>query len=87
MHPKKKVNSLSITDQRVLFDSIKDTLSEMTAKGGRDTENALSGKPGGYKTKLSKNTAGQPCAVCGTLIKKEAYLGGSIYHCARCQRT
>jgi len=87
MHPKKKVNSLSITDQRVLFDSIKDTLSEMTAKGGRDTENDLSGKPGGYKTKLSKNTVGQPCAVCGTLIKKEAYLGGSIYHCARCQRT
>ena len=87
MHPKKKVNSLSITDQRVLFDSIKDTLSEMTAKGGRDTENDLSGKPGGYKAKLSKNNVGQPCSVCGTLIKKEAYLGGSIYYCDRCQRT
>jgi formamidopyrimidine-DNA glycosylase len=86
MHPKKKEGTLSVTDQRVLFDSIKNTLSEMTAKGGRDTENDLSGRPGGYKTKLSKNTVGQPCSVCGTLIKKEAYLGGSIYYCARCQR-
>jgi len=87
MHPKKKKGTLSVTDQRILFDSIKNTLSEMTAKGGRDTENDLSGRPGGYRTKLSKNTVGRPCSVCGTSIKKEAYLGGSIYYCARCQST
>jgi formamidopyrimidine-DNA glycosylase len=86
MHPKKRAGTLSTTDQQVLFDSIKNTLSEMAAKGGRDTENDLLGKPGAYKTKLSKNTVGQPCSVCRTLIKKEAYLGGSIYYCARCQR-
>jgi formamidopyrimidine-DNA glycosylase len=86
MHPKKRAGTLSATDQRVLFSSIKDTLSEMAAKGGRDTENDLLGKSGGYKTRLSKNTVGQPCLVCGTLIKKEAYLGGSIYYCGRCQK-
>ena len=86
MHPKKKTGTLSVADQRLLFDSIKNTLSEMTVKGGRDTENDLSGRPGGYKAKLCKNTVGQPCSVCGTPIKKEAYLGGSIYYCARCQR-
>jgi formamidopyrimidine-DNA glycosylase len=85
MHPKKKAGTLSAADQRVLFDSIKNTLSEMTAKGGRDTENDLLGELGAYKTKLSKNTVGQPCPACGTLINKEAYLGGSIYYCARCQ--
>lgn len=85
MHPKKKAGTLSAADQRILFDSIKNTLSEMTAKGGRDTENDLLGKPGAYKTKLSKNTVGQPCLICSTLIRKEAYLGGSIYYCARCQ--
>jgi formamidopyrimidine-DNA glycosylase len=85
MHPKKSTGTLSAADQHVLFDSIKNTLSEMTAKGGRDTENDLLGQPGAYKTKLSKNTAGQPCPECGTLIKKEAYLGGSIYYCAGCQ--
>ena len=87
VHPKKRAGTLSAGDRQVLFDSIKNTLSEMTAKGGRDTENDLFGMPGAYKTKLSKNTAGQPCPVCGTLIKKEAYLGGSIYYCARCQKT
>jgi len=86
MHPKKKVGTLSATDKQVLFDSIKNTLSEMTAKGGRDTENDLFGKPGGYKTRLSKNTVGQPCPICSALIQKEAYLGGSIYYCAGCQR-
>jgi len=85
MHPKKKAGTLSPIDQRVLFDSIKNTLSEMTAKGGRDSENDLFGKPGAYEAKLSKNTVGQPCPICRTLIKKEAYLGGSIYYCAKCQ--
>ena len=87
MHPKKRAGALSATDQQVLFESIKNTLSEMTAKGGRDTENDLFGKQGAYKTKLSKNTVGQPCPICRTLIKKEAYLGGSIYYCAGCQKT
>jgi formamidopyrimidine-DNA glycosylase len=86
MHPKKKAGKLSVTDQQVLFHSIKSTLVEMTVRGGRDTEHDLSGKPGGYKTRLSKNTVGQPCPICGTLIQKEAYLGGSIYYCASCQR-
>ena len=86
MHPKKRAGTLSPGDQQVLFDAIKNTLSEMTAKGGRDTENDLFGMPGGYRTILSKNTAGRPCPECGTPIKKEAYLGGSIYFCAGCQR-
>jgi formamidopyrimidine-DNA glycosylase len=86
MHPKKKA-SLSVMDQQVLLDSIKKTLWEMMAKGGRDTEHDLWGRPGGYRTKLSKNTVGQPCSVCGTPIKKEAYLGGSIYYCSGCQST
>ena len=87
MHPKKRTDALSATDQRVLFGAIKNTLSEMVAKGGRDTENDLLGKRGGYKTRLSKNTVGQPCPICGTLIEKEAYLGGSVYYCVTCQRT
>ncbi len=86
MHPKKKTGTLSAADRRVLFDSIKNTLFEMTAMGGRDTENDLLGRPGGYKTRLSKNTIGQPCPICDTLIEKEAYLGGSIYYCVGCQR-
>jgi len=85
MHPKKKVSTLSTDDKERLFISIKNTLSKMAAGGGRDTENDLFGNPGNYKTILSKNTAGKPCPVCGMLIQKEAYMGGSIYYCPQCQ--
>jgi len=87
MPPKKKVSTLSAADRSVLFEAIKTTLSAMAAHGGRDTENDLSGTPGGYKTILSRNTVGQPCPACGASIQKEAYMGGSVYYCARCQST
>jgi formamidopyrimidine-DNA glycosylase len=85
MHPKKKVGTLSEKDREVLFNSVKDTLSAMASQGGRDTELDLFGRSGGYKTVLSKNTANSPCPVCGTIIRKEAYMGGSIYFCEKCQ--
>jgi formamidopyrimidine-DNA glycosylase len=86
MHPKKKVNTLARTEKEALFDSIKDTISAIAAQGGRDTELDLFGCPGGYKTILCKNTVNKPCPICGTGIKKEAYMGGSIYYCEKCQR-
>jgi formamidopyrimidine-DNA glycosylase len=85
MHPKKKVNTLAETEKEVLFNSIKTTISTMAAKGGRDTELDLFGCPGGYKTILCKNTVNKPCPFCGTIIKKEAYMGGSVYYCEKCQ--
>jgi len=86
MHPKRKAGSLSAAERKSLFAAIKVTLAEMLDGGGRDTENNLLGAPGGYRTKLSRNTEGQACQVCGTPIRKEAYMGGSIYYCAGCQR-
>lgn len=85
IHPKKKVQFLTDADKDRLYQSIKTTLAAMAAQGGRDTEKDLFGCPGGYRTRLSKNTVGLPCPACGTLIRKEAYLGGSIYYCAGCQ--
>ena len=86
VHPKRKINTLSDTERQALYDSIKTTLTQMTEQGGRDTEKDLFGQEGGYKTRLSKKTAGKPCSTCGTLIKKESYMGGSIYFCPECQR-
>ena len=85
MQPKKKVNTLAEAEKEVLFNSVKTTVSTMAAKGGRDTELDLFGRPGGYKTILCKNTVNKPCPVCGTMIKKEAYMGGSVYYCEKCQ--
>jgi formamidopyrimidine-DNA glycosylase len=86
MHPRKKVNTLSPAERRVLLEALKSTLAEMVKGGGRDTEKDLFGELGGYVTKVSKNTVDNPCRVCGTTIRKEAYLGGSIYFCEKCQK-
>lgn len=86
VHPKQKVRDLSAKERESIFSSLKNTLAEMTAQGGRDTEKDLFGRPGGYKTRLSKNTAGKACPVCSSPIIKESYLGGSIYYCAGCQK-
>lgn len=68
-----------------MYNAVKQVLTDMAQKGGRDTERDLFWQPGGYVKALSRKTAGQPCPACGTVIRKEAYLGGSIYYCAGCQ--
>ena len=85
IHPKRKLAQMTDVDKEHLFASVKSTLADMTARGGRDTEKDLHGRSGGYTTILSSKTAGGPCLVCGSNIVKEAYLGGSIYYCPGCQ--
>jgi formamidopyrimidine-DNA glycosylase len=85
IHPKRKIETLSDKEKKSLFNGVKAVLKEMTDKGGRDTEKDLFGMKGGYVTKLSKNTLGNPCLYCKTPIKKESYMGGAIYFCERCQ--
>ena len=85
MHPKTKISGFSSSEWHLLFDTLKSVLNTMVQLGGRDTERDLFGQPGGYQTRLSKNTVNQPCPVCGTMIKKESYMGGSIYYCEGCQ--
>lgn len=85
IHPRKKLNTLSEQNKEELFNAVKSVLEKMVLEGGRDTEKDLFGHAGGYKTRLSKNTADTQCSICGEVIKKENYLGGSIYYCDGCQ--
>ncbi len=86
LHPKRKVGTFHQDDIDRLYEAVKTTPAQMIAQGGRDTEKDLYGTPGGYVTRLSKNTVGKPCPSCGHIIQKEAYLGGSIYYCDGCQK-
>ena len=79
------MNTLSDEQRRGIFDSVKSTLAAMTNGGGRDTERDLFGNQGGYKTKLSKYNSVLLCPDCGGAVKKEAYMGGSVYFCENCQ--
>lgn len=85
IHPKTKLQALSSDDIENLYYSVKNTLLEMTEKGGRNTEKDIFGNPGAYQTILSKNTLKSPCPVCGNTITREAFLGGNIYFCSQCQ--
>lgn len=85
IHPKRKIGTLSSENKEKLFHSMKETLAEMTAKGGRDTEKDFYGIPGKYLSILSKNTYHKPCPRCESKLIKEAYLGGSVYYCPHCQ--
>jgi formamidopyrimidine-DNA glycosylase len=69
IHPKRKMRTLSEKELDGMFHAVKGTLAEMTSLCGRDTEKDLFGKPGGYKTILSKNTVEKPCSVCGAKIQ------------------
>lgn len=85
IHPRRKMSELSAAQLEAMFRAVKGILADMAARGGRDTERDLFDCPGGYKTVLSKNTVGAPCPACGSVIQKEAYLGGAIYFCPGCQ--
>jgi formamidopyrimidine-DNA glycosylase len=86
VHPRTKIGRLSEQEMETLFNSIKTTLNQMTEQGGRDTETDLFGNPGGYRTRMSKFTAGKPCPECGGTIVKAPYMGGSVYFCPECQK-
>jgi formamidopyrimidine-DNA glycosylase len=86
IHPKRRVETLTDGEREALFHSVKSTLKEMTAQGGRDTTRDLFGEPGRYRTRLSQIAVGKPCPACGGMIVKQSYMGGSIYFCDGCQK-
>lgn len=86
IHPKQKVPVLSDAKKDTLFNALKETLTDMVSKGGRDTQTDLYGNNGGYRTVLSAKTWKNPCPRCSSMVVKEAYLGGSVYYCPECQK-
>ena len=85
IHPKTRTGAMDRSDIDRLYASVRTTLTEMTNLGGRNTELDLTGRSGGYQTKLCRLTVDTPCPVCGTRIEKAAYMGGSVYYCPGCQ--
>ncbi|MCL2548753.1 MAG: endonuclease VIII [Symbiobacteriaceae bacterium] len=85
IHPKRKLQSIDEAGKEALYNSVRKTLVAMRDQGGRDTEKDLWGQEGGYQSILSRKTLAFPCRVCGSNLKREAYLGGNIYFCPTCQ--
>lgn len=85
VNPQSKIGSLNLQKMQQIFSSLKTTLAEMTAGGGRDTEKDLFGQNGQYQTVLSSKTWQKPCPLCFSPIIRKAYLGGNVYFCPTCQ--
>ena len=86
INPKTKIRDLDDEQIKKLYESLVNTIKKMIEAGGRNTEKNIYGENGGYKTILSNKTYKNPCPVCHGEIKKENYLGGSIYYCPDCQK-
>jgi formamidopyrimidine-DNA glycosylase len=85
IHPRRRVVDIAEDERRALYDAIKDTLTQMVALGGRESERDLYGNRGKYVRILDSKTKGKPCPECGTPIEKIQYLGGACYLCPSCQ--
>jgi len=86
IHPKTRLSSLKDSDIQNLFNSMKNTMTNMRDKGGRDTETLLFGEKGEYKTIFSNKAMSKDCPNCGGQKEREAFLGGNIYFCPVCQK-
>jgi formamidopyrimidine-DNA glycosylase len=85
LHPRRTLAGLDPARRRVLYDAIQETVEAVIRRGGRYDETDLYGAPGGYVRLMDKEAAGKPCPLCGTIVEKMAYLGGTCYLCPTCQ--
>ena len=83
--PRRALSELSHGQRQDLYNAIVGTVREIIAKGGRNDETDLFGRPGGYIRLMDSAAAGKPCPECGTTVQKIQYLGGACYFCPICQ--
>ena len=86
LHPKYPLAALSDDQRQALFRAAIDTVSDISANGGRYDEYDLFGQRGGYVRLMDRNALKRPCPTCGGEISKIQYLGGSCYLCPECQQ-
>ena len=84
--PRTKIRDLSGQQFKSLYKAITDTLDQMIAGRGRDTETDIYGESGRYVTIMSNKHYKSGCPACKAPIRKESYLGGSVYYCPHCQK-
>ncbi len=86
LHPRHPLSELDVEQRRQLYNAICSTLKMAIDKGGRYDEVDLFNQPGGYVRLMDKHALERPCPGCGGVVEKIAYLGGSCYLCANCQK-
>jgi formamidopyrimidine-DNA glycosylase len=85
IHPKRKLRSLTADEQGAYYQAIVEVTAVAIDQGGRWNEKDLFGEPGGFVPHVCKDTLGQPCPACGSIIERIRFEGGYTYLCPVCQ--
>lgn len=87
IHPRRRVETLSETQRRSLFEAIGEVLSEGITHGGttfRDYRTAR-GALGDFQSRLAVYGRGGELCTCGTPVVKTVVAGRGTYYCPCCQ--
>lgn len=84
IQPKRKVSTLTLDDQKKLYNSVIYKIDEMITFGGRDTVLSIFGEKGGYEVMMKNDR--KLCPMCNTPLTKEAFMGGKVIYCPQCQK-
>jgi len=89
VRPRRRAASLTRAELMRLYDAIQQVLAEAITAGGSSISNYVdaSGDSGFFQLqhRVYQRT-GEPCLVCGSIIKRVVIAGRSSHYCARCQR-
>jgi formamidopyrimidine-DNA glycosylase len=83
MSPFKPANSLEEADVQTLYDAIRDTLGDAVARSSGLAASELKGEK---KSNLAVHgRTGQPCPVCGDVVREVSFADSSLQYCPTCQ--
>ncbi|MEK7478073.1 MAG: bifunctional DNA-formamidopyrimidine glycosylase/DNA-(apurinic or apyrimidinic site) lyase [Patescibacteria group bacterium] len=87
--PNRKARTIKPAEIKKLHDSIIKVLKLSIQKKGTSSRNyrRTNGKPGGFAPFLNVyGRAGEPCKICGIILKKMRHNGRGTVYCPKCQR-
>ncbi len=89
VRPRRRSRSLTKDELRKLFLSLAEVLKEAIIAGGSSISNYVnsSGEAGSFQLQHRVyGREGEPCLLCGTLIKRIVIAGRSSHYCPKCQK-
>ena len=88
LHPNKKIDTMSDSEVKNLFDSMIEVLTKSVEQGGLAYEKDFYGDRGGFSGEefLVGYKTGKPCPVCSTPIEKIRIGSTASYICPTCQK-
>ena len=90
LHWARPTDALSRVEVSRLLDAVREVLGEALRAGGTSFDALyvnVNGESGYFDRSLNAyGREGEPCARCGTPIRRDAFMNRSSYSCPRCQR-